>query len=51
MHHYHPEDSTETLFKILITIASIPIITTLLVALVAGCFTIIWHIGNWVGWW
>jgi len=51
MAHLRREDGIETLFKILLSVAAIPIVFTLFIALVAGCFTVVWHIGNWVGWW
>jgi hypothetical protein len=51
MSHIHHDDPIEVLVKILVSIAAIPIVITLIIALVAGCFTLVWHIGNWVNWW
>ena len=48
---HHREDFGESLCMMLAVVAAIPVVLTVLVALVAGCFTVIWHIGNWVGWW
>jgi hypothetical protein len=50
MKHHRASDS-EVGLSILMVVAAIPIVAMLLTALVAGCFTVIWHIGNWVGWW
>lgn len=49
--HHHREEPIETFGKILLSFAAVPVVLTLLVALVAGCFTVIWHIGHWVNWW
>ena len=51
MRRYRGEDVSETFAKMGIVVAAIPIVAMLLVALVAGCFTVIWHIGHWVNWW
>lgn len=50
MRHRGPDDS-EILATILAVIAAIPVAITIIVALLAGCFTVIWHIGHWVNWW
>ena len=47
---YRASDS-EIGLSVLVAVAAIPIVATLLVALVAVCFTVIWHIGHWVNWW
>ena len=50
MRHRH-EDPIETLAAFLLSIAAVPVVLSILIALVALCYTVVWHIGNWVGWW
>ena len=47
----HYEDASETLAKILLSFAVVPVVLVLFIALSAGCFTVVWHIGHWVNWW
>ena len=50
MRHHCASDS-EIGLSILGVVAAIPIVATVLTALVAFCFTVVWHIGHWVNWW
>ena len=50
MRHRGPDDS-EILATILAVVAAVPVVITIFVALLAGCYTVIWHIGHWVNRW
>ena len=45
------EDPIETAAGFLLGIAAVPVVLTVLLGLVALCYTVIWHIGHWVNWW
>ena len=50
--HYHPhDDSFGVVFVIPAAVAVIALVVTVLIALGAGCYTLVWHVGHWVNWW
>jgi hypothetical protein len=48
---YHRHVREMEWFEIPLAIALTLICVTLFVVLIAGCFTVIWHVGHWVNWW
>ena len=45
------DEGTE-LWKILAAIfVVVPVVTTIAICIVATCYTVIWHVCRWVGWW
>lgn len=36
---------------LLIMFIGVPLALTAVGTVIAGCFTVIWHVGHWVGWW
>ena len=48
--HRH-DDPLDTLLALGVIFLGIPVAITVVSIVVAGCFTVIWHIGHWVNWW
>ena len=50
-HHSREIDYLNVVITLVWIFIGLPMAVAIVLIVFAGCYTSVWHVGNWVGWW